>query len=253
MTPPSGPSGSGQGGAPDSNEEDEESSAISRAAVLAHALEIIDLDGVEGLSMRRLGGAVGRDPMVLYRHVPNKAAVLDGVVETVFEQISLDTTRPDWAAALRNLAHDFRDLARTHPNVLPLLVTRPLATPLGMRPQGMLRQLEDVLALLVGAGFSGRDAVFVYRALFGFLYGHLLTELQEVVERPEETDDVLRLGLHRLRINEFPCLRALARTWAAYDGLTELDRGLDILFSGLAAELVLPDGTPATARRPRST
>jgi AcrR family transcriptional regulator len=253
MRQSTGPSGSGQAGEPESNEEAEESSPITRAAVLANALEIIDRDGVEGLSMRRLGEAVGRDPMVLYRHVPNKAAVLDGVVEMVFERLSLDTARQDWAAALRDLAHDFCDLARAHPNVVPLLVTRPLATPLGMRSQGMLRQLEDVLALLTGAGFSGVDAVLVYRALFGFLYGHVLTELQEIVERPEETDDVLRLGLHRLRISEFPHLRALAPTWAAYDGLTELDRGLDILLSGLIAQLALPDGTPALARTPGST
>ncbi len=253
MTQSTRPSDSGQVGEPDSDEEDEESSPITRAAILANALEIIDRDGVEGLSMRRLGEAVGRDPMVLYRYVPNKAAVLDGVVEMVFEQLSLDATRPDWAAALRDLAHDFRDLARVHPNVVPLLVTRPLATPLGMRPQGMLRQLEDVLTLLIGAGLSGVDAVFVYRALFGFLYGHVLTELQEAVERPEETDDVLRLGLHRLRISEFPRLRSLAPTWAAYDGLSELDRGLDILLSGLATQLGLPDGTPPPARTPGST
>ncbi len=202
--------------------------------------------------MRRLGDAVGRDPMVLYRHVPNKAAVLDGVVEMVFEQLSVDSTRPDWAAALRDLAHDFRDLACQHPNVVPLLVTRPLATPLGMRPQGMLRQLEDVLALLIGAGLSGVDAVLVYRALFGFLYGHVLTELQEAVERPEETDDVLRLGLHRLRISDFPRLRSLAPTWATYDGFSELDRGLDILFSGLDAQLALPDATPLPGRRRKS-
>ena len=251
MTQPTGPSGFGQAGEPDSNEN--ESSPITRAAVLANALEIIDADGVEGLSMRRLGEAVGRDPMVLYRHVPNKAAVLDGVVEMVFEQLSLDTTCPDWAAALRDLAHDFRDLACAHPNVVPLLVTRPLATSLGMRPHGMLRPLEDVLALLTAAGFSGVDAVLVYRALFGFLYGHVLTELQEVVERPEETDDVLRLGLHRLRISEFPRLRSLAPTWAAYDGLTELDRGLDILLSGLAAKLAFPGCTPAQTCTPGST
>lgn len=63
---PTRPSGSGQAAeTPDSNEEDEESSPVTRTAVLASALEIIDRDGVEGLSMRRLGEAVGRDPMVL--------------------------------------------------------------------------------------------------------------------------------------------------------------------------------------------
>ena len=197
--PPTGPTGFGQAAETcDSNEEDDESSPITRGAVLASALAIIDRDGVDGLSMRRLGEAVRRDPMVLYRYVPNKAAVLDGVVELVFDQLSVDATNPDWAAALRALAHDFRELARKHPNVVPLLVTRPLATPLGMRPQGTLRPLESVLALLTAAGFSGIDALQVYRALFGLLYGHVLTELQEIVERPEETDHVMRLGLHRL-------------------------------------------------------
>jgi AcrR family transcriptional regulator len=221
--------------------------------ILQTALAIVDRDGVDGLSMRRLSDALGRDPVMLYRHVPSKAAVLDGVVEMVFERLSLDITSRNWAAALRNLAHDFRDVARAHPNVVPLLVTRPLATPLGMRPQGLLRQLEDVLALLTGAGFTGVDAVHVYRALFGFLYGHVLTELQEIVERPEETDHVLRLGLHRLPIGEFPHLRDLAPTWASYDGLAELDRGLDILLGGLAAQLGLPDGARAQAPTPGST
>ncbi|MBN3511929.1 TetR/AcrR family transcriptional regulator C-terminal domain-containing protein [Mycolicibacterium septicum] len=241
--PPTGPSDSGHvAEAAESSKEDGDGRPITRAAMLASALGIIDREGVDALSMRRLGEAVGRDPMALYRHVPNKAAVLDGVVEMIFEQLSLDTTVADWAAELRKLGHDFRDLAHAHPNVVPLLVTRPLATPLGMRPPGILRHLEQVLALLIGAGFTGADALHVYRALFGFLYGHVLTELQEIVERPEETDHVLRLGLHRLPIDQFPRLRDLAPTWAAYDGLAELDRGLDILLSGLVRSLGLPGG-----------
>jgi hypothetical protein len=80
-------------------------------------------------------------------------------------------------------------------------------------PPGTLRPLEDVLALLTRAGFSGPDALHIYRALFGFLHGHVLNELQELVENPDETDDLLRLGLHRLPIGEFPLLRSLAPSW----------------------------------------
>ncbi|CAM5733866.1 hypothetical protein MAUB1S_03531 [Mycolicibacterium aubagnense] len=137
--------------------------------------------------------------------------MLDGVVEMIFEQLSLDTAATDWAAALRKLGHDFRELAHAHPHVVPLLVTRPLATPLGMRPPGILRHLEEVLALLTEAGFSGDDALHMYRTLFGFLYGHVLTELQEIVERPEETDHVLRLGLYRLPIDQFPACETSPR------------------------------------------
>lgn len=213
---------------------------ITRDVVLAAALEILDRDGAEGLSMRRLARALNRDPMILYRHAPNKAALLDGVAEIVLAQLQVDPADPDWAAQLRAIARDYRRLALAHPHVVPLLVTRPLATPLALRPQGTLRPLEDVLALLTRAGFSGPDALHIYRALFGFLHGHVLNELQEVVENPEETDDLLRLGLHRLPIGEFPLLRSLAPVLASYDGAAELERGLDILLAGLATTLPAP-------------
>jgi len=202
---------------------------ITRELVLTTALELIDRDGADALSMRRLGAALDRDPMILYRHAPGKAELLDGV----------------WTAQLRAVARDYRALALAHPNVVPLLVTRPLATPLALRPRGTLRPLEAVLALLTRAGFSGPDALHIYRALFGFLNGHVLNELQELVENPDETDDLLRLGLHRLPIGEFPLLRGLAHALASYDGAAELERGLDILLTGLATTL-----SPAVAGRP---
>jgi AcrR family transcriptional regulator len=216
------------------------SGKITLNAVLAAALDIIDRDGADGLSMRRLARALGRDPMVIYRHVPDKAAVLDGVAEIVLAQLQVNSADPDWAGQLRAVARRYRQLALAHPHVVPLLVTRPLATPLGLRPPGTLRPLEDILALLTRAGFPGPDALHIYRALFGFLHGHVLDELQELVEKPDETDDLLRLGLHRLPIGEFPLLRGLAPVLAAYDGAAELERGLDILLTGLTTTLTAP-------------
>jgi AcrR family transcriptional regulator len=217
------------------------SGKITREVVLAAALEIIDADGADGLSMRGLARALGRDPMILYRHAPNKAALLDGVAETILAQLKVDPADPDWAAQLRAVARDYRALALAHPHAVPLLVTRPLATPLGLRPPGTLRPLEDILALLTRAGFSGPDALHIYRALFGFLHGHVLNELQELIDNPDETDDLLRLGLYRLPIREFPLLRSLAPALAAYDGAAELERGLDILLTGLTTTLAPQD------------
>ena len=193
---------------------------------------------------------------MLYRHVPNKAAGLDGVAQIVLARLSVDNTDPNWAAQLRTIARDFRPLALAHPSVVPLLVTRPLATLLGQRPPGMFRPLEDVLALLpfrpledvlallTSAGFTGNDALHIYRVLFGFLHGHILNELQEIIERPEETDHVLRLGLHRFAITDFPVLPALAPVLSSYDGAAELDRFLDLLLPSLTATLTRPDGSP---------
>ena len=227
---------------------------ITRDLVLTTALQIIDRDGADGLSMRRLARALDRDPMILYRHAPGKAALLDGVAETVLAQLKVDPADPDWAGQLRAVARDYRALALAHPHVVPLLVTRPLATPLALRPPGTLRPLEDILALLTRAGFSGADALHIYRALFGFLHGHVLNELQELVDNPDETDDLLRLGLHRLPIGQFPLLRSLAPVLAAYDGAAELERGLDILLTGLATTLPPPDRAqpPSHAAHPAS-
>jgi AcrR family transcriptional regulator len=211
--------------------------ALTREQVLATALRIIDADGVEALSMRRLGKALDRDPMRLYRYAPSKDALLDGVVELVVSGLHVSTVDgEDWAVVLRRSAHAFRAIALAHPHVVPLLVTRPLATPLALRPLGTLRPLEALLELFISAGFAEREALHAYRLYMGFLHGHVLNELQERVLDPDETDDLLRLGLHRLPAREFPRLRALAPELAAYDGARELDEGLEIILAGLCRQ-----------------
>lgn len=213
---------------------------LSREIVLATALELVDHAGLDALTMRRLGQELNCDPMSLYRYAENRAALLDGVSELVFNELEIFPHDPDWKTQLRRIAHDLRLLALRHPNVVPLLVTRPLSTPLGLRPLGTLRPLEQILSLLIEAGFEPSDALHVYRAYYGFLYGHILNELQEFIVDPEENEVLLRLGLHRLPAKEFPRLRALAPVLADYDGSAELDQGMTILLSGLESNLSDP-------------
>ncbi len=210
---------------------------LGRELVLSTALELVDSEGLDALTMRRLGQELGRDPMSLYRYAGNRAALLDGVTELVLDELTIFPDDKDWQTQLRRIAHDLRRLALRHPNVVPLLVTRPLSTPLGLRPLGTLRPLEQILSLLIDAGFAPEDALHVYRAYYGFLYGHILNELQKLIVDPEENEALLRLGLHRLPAKDFPHLRALAPVLADYDGAAELDQGISILLSGLAAHL----------------
>ena len=208
---------------------------LTRDLVFKAALEIVDSDGVDALSMRRLARRLRRDPMVLYRHAASKAALLDGLTELVLGQLAVGPSNTPWPDRLRDIARQFRQLALAHPHVVPLLVTRPLATPLALRPPGTLRPLEDILELLISAGFSPPDALYTYRALFGFLHGHVLNELQESTANHEETDDLLRLGLYRLPVREFPRIRSLASDLASYDGAAEFEDGLDSLLAGIEA------------------
>ncbi|WP_430867929.1 TetR/AcrR family transcriptional regulator [Demequina aurantiaca] len=214
-----------------------DSAGPTREMMLSTALEIIDQDGVGGLTMRRLGDELGCDPMSLYRHAASKSVLLDYVAESVLLELTVDVTDPDWAGQLRGLARQFRGVALAHPKVVPLLVTRPLSVPMALWPLGALRPLEAVLELLVRAGFSEVDALRVYRLVYGSMQGHVLNELQVLVANHEETDPLLRLGLQGLSLRDFPRLRHLAPVLAAYDGAEELENRMDIMLTGLQIEL----------------
>ncbi len=204
--------------------------------MLAGALELVDDEGLDALSMRKLGQKLGKDPMALYRYAKNREALLDGLTEIIWDQLVIPPV-DEWQDQLRATAHDFRNLVLRHPNVVPLLVTRPLSTPLGLRPPGALRPIEQLLALLMKAGFDSRGALHVYRAYYGFLFGHIINELEEFVVDADEDEEVLRLGLQRLAKKDFPQLRTLAPLLADYDGKAELDQGMDILLQGLEISL----------------
>src|SRR6476646_8199512 len=100
---------------------------------------------------------------------------------------------------------------RSRQNTAPPRAVRPLTQRRHAHGGKRAPALGQVVPLLVTrAGFTDSDALQIYRALFEFLHGYILKELQQIVERPEENDDLLRLGLHRLPIREFSILR-LAR------------------------------------------
>jgi len=206
---------------------------LSRDIIFAAALAAVDRDGLDALTMRRLGNELDRDPMSLYRHAIDRTALLDGVAEFVLNQLVIPTGGTDWRTQLRRTANDFRGLCLQHPNVVPLLVTRPPATPLGLRPIGTLRPLEQLLAVLIDAGFAPVTALRIYRAYFALLYGYVLNQLQETVTDPEESRDLLRLGLRRLPATDFVHIRTLEAELGTYDGAAELAFGLDILLTGI--------------------
>jgi AcrR family transcriptional regulator len=221
---------------------------LTTERVLTAALAIVDADGADALSMRRLAQSLDREVMTLYRYARNKAALLDGVVERVLGELVIDPDADDWHQELRRLAREFRRLALDHPHVVPLMVTRPLIIPLGLRPPGTLRPVEDFLQLLVNAGFNPTDALEAYRLFFGFLHGYVLDELQEVVVNPAENEAVLRLGLHNLPLSDFPQLRALAPELDRYDGAGLLERGVDLMITGLQAHFRPPPPASSNAR-----
>lgn len=215
---------------------------LTRSRVLAAAVDLADREGLAALSMRKLGAALGVEAMAIYRHAPSKDALLDGMVEVLFTEIDHDldaalaTERAagmDWREQLHQTVREFHRVAFAHPQVFPLVATRPLAAPLARRPPAMLRVTERLLDLLGRAGFDDRTALAIYRAFVGWLLGYLLMELREVVDDPDEPEPALRLGLHRLPARQYPRLRALAPAFTDHDAHQELAAGLDALLDRL--------------------
>ena len=184
--------------------------------------------------MRALAEELGVDAMTVYRHVRNREELLDGIVAAALGELEVvPSSEGDWQQHLREYAYGFRRLALAHREAFPLFVTRPLASPLARRPLGSVRAIEALLELLIRAGFDEEDALYAYRAFSGFLFGHLLMELHEIVEQPDDPDDIVRLGLYRLPAQEFPRLRALARRLPSEHPAAELDQGLAVLLAHL--------------------
>jgi AcrR family transcriptional regulator len=101
---------------------------INRARVLAEALALADEEGLGALTMLGVAKRVGVTPMALYRHVANKAELLDGVVELMLTEFPPPPPWLRWSERLSLLAGNIRASARRHPSVFPLLLQRPAMT-----------------------------------------------------------------------------------------------------------------------------
>jgi AcrR family transcriptional regulator len=143
---------------------------ISRAAILDASLAIADSDGLAAATMQAVATSLKVTPMALYRHVEDKADLLDGLVEGLLTQIELPDPGLPWEDRLRAIGRSTRALARSHPNVLPLLLTRPAVTPAALRAR------EAVLSALKDAGFGEEDARRSERLLSTAVLGFAASE-----------------------------------------------------------------------------
>jgi len=155
--------------------------ALDQLSILGEAISFIDEHGVQNLTMRRLGSRLGVEAMALYRYVPGREQLLDGVVEVVMDELYTDTMQAadisaTWTEYLQRMAHGVRKLALAHPQVFPLVATRPPSAPWLRPPLRSLRWVEAFLSGLEHHGFEGASSVTVYRAFSTFLLGHLLLE-----------------------------------------------------------------------------
>jgi AcrR family transcriptional regulator len=181
---------------------------------------------MEALSMRRLGEELGVEAMSLYRYVPSKADLLDGIHEAILAEVVVPSRGGDWSKTARAYARAFRAALVAHPHALSVFATRPAVT------AASLRHVEGGLARLRGAGFSVGDAVSAFQVLVTFVVGHTLSS--HAPAREEEQSSPAYRDLDPV---EFPSLLEAAAVLQERDIDQEFEFGLDVVLVGLASKL----------------
>lgn len=198
--------------------------ALSRERILREALALVDDEGLDAVSMRKLARRLGVDPMSLYNHVDGKDALLDGVAEVLLAAIPATGPGPDLRATMAALAHGFRAAMLGHPRAAPLVLTRQLASLTALAP------VEAVLGPLLAAGYPPERAVHGLRAVLAFLIGTLMREVSAAPTFSNGSRD----RLEDLEASGLPAVTAAAPYLAVCDHEAEFEFGLRILLDALA-------------------
>lgn len=195
---------------------------LSRERIVRAAIEIADEEGVEALSMRRIGQRLGVEAMSLYNHVPGKDAVLDGMVDLLVEQIELPPGDASWRDAMLGRALAARRVILAHPWARRLVAARSTTS------RAILGYMDGIVGAFRAAGFSNQlthDATHLISSrVFGFT--------QDIFDPNEIPPAGASLWTEALGSGAYP------RIAASLDGVTHDDErefvfGLELILDGL--------------------
>ena len=217
---------------------------LSRERILQAAIDVADREGLQALTMRRLGAELGVEAMAVYKHVSGKDDILDGMVELVVSLIEAPGDGLDWRDAMRRRAMSARDVLTRHSWAIGLLDSRRSMGP------NQLRYVDSILGSLRSAGFSIDDAAHAFSLLDSYVYGHVVQEMSmsgasEPGEPPGPALDSEALS------TEYPHLAEMAAHAAggtfSFDG--EFEHGVEVILTALEPGAVRPDaGRPSRGR-----
>lgn len=197
---------------------------LTRARIVDAAVRLIEREGVEAVSMRRLAAELGVGTMSLYNHVPNKAVLVDLAAERIMAEAQpYHVDSDDWRDHIRAHARVVRGLALRHPRAFVLLATRRLSTEAGFRT------IEVALTNLERAGLRGKVAVGMMRAMVSYLLGTLM---RQVATSPE-LGGIALSPYEGVDASAFPLSAEVIDELGTYDHDQEFEFGLELLIAAL--------------------
>ena len=204
---------------------------LSRQRVLRAAVALADAQGIGALTMRRLGQALGVEAMSLYKHVANKDAILDGIVDAVIQEIDLPEPGADWRTGMRQRARSAREVYARHPWALTLLQSRVNPGP------AALRYYDGVLGSLRRGGFSVAMAAHAFTVLDSYIIGFAVQEQSLPFDVGEGgATDVTEAILQEMPVEDLPHLTEMAVEHVLKPGYSfagQFEFGLDLILDAL--------------------
>ncbi len=201
------------------------------------ALELLDRDGLDALSMRRVADELGTGAASLYWHVGSKDGLLDLVLDEVIGELHVPDPEPArWAEQLKGIAHDMRATILRHRDIVRISVGR---IPMG---PNALRFSERILAVLREGGVPDELAVLGHHLLFSIVNGFTIDESGEMASteshpRGEEAGAMVRSYIAALPADRFPNVVAVADYYAITDNDRRFALLIDLYVDGLAARV----------------
>jgi AcrR family transcriptional regulator len=200
------------------------------AEVRAHAIRIVDRDGLAGLSMRSLATALGTGPMTLYNYVKDREELEGLVAEAVLADVDLPPSSDDWLADVKSIATAIWLAVRQHPNAAPLVLTRRTVSAEGYLPA------ERLIESLSRAGLGDLDLLAAFRAVLSLVMGAAQVELAGPLPTDREeanADNAKRIG--HLAGTSHPHMAGLALTSQQSTMAADFEVGIDMLLAGVKA------------------
>ena len=203
---------------------------LNRERVLGAAVLLADEDGIESLTMRKLGLRLGVEAMSLYNHVANKDDLLDGMVDLVVSEIDLPAAAVDWKEAMRRRAISAQAVFSRHPWASSLIDSRQSSGP------ARLRYFDWVVGTLRRAGFTLELAARAFSVLDSYIYGFGRQQLNMSVAPDITPEELAEAFLRAIPADEYPYLREMVVEHAmdaGYDEGADFAFGLDLILDGL--------------------
>ncbi|MDI5965904.1 TetR/AcrR family transcriptional regulator C-terminal domain-containing protein [Streptantibioticus silvisoli] len=208
---------------------------LTRQKVIAAAVTVIERDGLDAFSLRRLADELDVETMSLYNHVPNKEALLDGVAELLLAGIDLSAGGTgSWQDRVRANANAFRAAAKRHPRAFQLVLTRP------PHAASALETIRCALSGLSGVPLPPSELVHALRTYVAFVIGTIMRELGSAITVGVMDPDQVRHRVEEITATGDPLLAAVAPHLAVSDHDAEFRYGLETLIAGLATRTGLP-------------